>query len=87
VLTPTARAEYRHAFDGSFQQSMYYSDLGPGQNSTLTQAAATRGMVNTNLGLRARSNGGISAELDYGVSGASARLQSQTVRGSLKLPF
>jgi outer membrane autotransporter protein len=87
VLTPTARAEYRYAFDGSFQQSMYYTDLGPGQTSTLTQAAATRGTVNTNLGLRARSQGGITAELDYGVSGAAARLQSQTVRGSLKLPF
>ena len=87
VLTPTARAEYRHAFDGSVQQSMYYTDLGPGQASTLTQAAASRGMVNTNIGLRARSHGGVSAELDYGVSGAPARLQSQTVRGSLKLPF
>ena len=66
---------------------MYYSDLGPGRNSTLTQASASRGMVNTNVGLRARSNGGITAELDYGLSTSSPKQQSQTVRGSLKLPF
>jgi outer membrane autotransporter protein len=87
VLTPTARAEYRYAFDGSFQQSMYYADLGPGQNTILSQGSATRGMVNTNFGLRARSQGGITAELDYGISGASPKQQSQTVRGLLKLPF
>jgi hypothetical protein len=44
-------------------------------------------MVNTNVGLRARSQGGITAELDYGLSTASPKQQSQTVRGSLKLPF
>ena len=66
---------------------MFYTDLGPGQASTLTQPTASRGTVNTNVGLRARSNGGISAELDCGVSGASARVQSQMVRGSVKLPF
>src|SRR6185312_6883757 len=47
VLTPIARAEYRQALDGAFQQSMYYSDLGSSISSVLDQSSAVRGMVNT----------------------------------------
>jgi hypothetical protein len=87
VLTPTARAEYRRALDGSFQQSMYYSDLGPSVTSILSQNSATRSMVNTSLGIRAHGLAGMSAELDYGTSSSGSRLQSQTIRAALKLPF
>ncbi len=87
TLTPMARVEYRHAFDGSFQQSMYYTDLGPSMTSTLSQASAARGAVTTSLGLRARALNGLSAELEYGTQNASGRAQSQTVRAGLKMAF
>ncbi len=60
---------------------MYYSDLGPSVSSTLSQATATRGAVNASLGLRARSLGGMTAELEYGTSASSRQLQSQIASG------
>ena len=87
VLTPTARAEYRQTLDGLFQQAMYYSDLGPGMSSTLAQASATRGTVNTSLGLRARGLRGVSGEVEYSTSSGGGKVQSQTVRAALKMAF
>ena len=88
VLTPTARAEYRQTLDGAFQQSLYYTDLGAGTASTVASAAATRGTVDTSLGLRARSLTGVSGEFEYGTSGgAIGKVQSQTVRAALKVAF
>ena len=55
--------------------------------STLTQASATRGTVNTSLGLRARGLGGVSGELEYGTSSGAGKVQSQTVRAALKMAF
>jgi large repetitive protein len=87
VLTPTARAEYRQALDGAYQQSMYYSDVGAGMTSTLAQASSTRGTLNTSLGLRARGAGGVSGEVEYGTSGAAGKVQAQTVRAAVKMTF
>jgi uncharacterized protein YhjY with autotransporter beta-barrel domain len=87
VLTPTARAEYRQAFDGSYQQAMYYTDLGAGTASTLAQAQATHGTINTSLGFRARTLGGLGGEFEYGTSSGSGRVQSQTLRGTLRMAF
>jgi uncharacterized protein YhjY with autotransporter beta-barrel domain len=88
VLTPNARAEYRQTLDGAFQQSLYYTDLGAGTASAVAQTAATRGAVNTSLGLRARSLAGVSGEFEYGTSGgAIGKVQSQTVRAALKVAF
>ena len=72
VLTPTARAEYRQALDGAFQQSMYYTDLGAGHDlDGLRQDCGDPAAWSTPaLGLRARSLGGMSGELEYGTSDA-----------------
>ena len=51
---------------------MYYTDLGPSVSSVLSQGSATRGMLNTSLGIRARGVGGMTAELEYGTSSAGA---------------
>ena len=40
TLTPMARVECRQAFDGAFQQSMYYTDLGPSVTSVLPHVKA-----------------------------------------------
>jgi hypothetical protein len=87
VLTPTARAEYRQAFDGSYQQAMYYTDLGAGVTSTLAQAQATHGTINTSLGFRARTLGGLGGEFEYGTSSGDGKVQSQSLRGTLRMAF
>ena len=87
VLTPNARVEYRQVIDGSFEQSMYYSDIGPVMSSTLSQAGTASGTINTSLGVRARSLRGVSGELEYGTSGGAGKVQSQTVRAALKMAF
>jgi uncharacterized protein YhjY with autotransporter beta-barrel domain len=87
VLTPNARVEFRQTIDGAFQQSMHYSDIGPAVSSTLIQAGAASGTLNTSLGVRARSRQGVSGELEYGTSGGSGKVQSQSVRAALKVAF
>ena len=90
VLTPNVRAEFRQTLDGAFQQPLYYTDVGPSMTSTLTQASASRGAINTSLGLRARGAGrmgGVSGELEYGTASGDGKVQSQTVRAALKIDF
>jgi uncharacterized protein with beta-barrel porin domain len=87
VLTPTARIEYRTTWLGGYDQSMYYTDLGPGMLSTITQAAASQGMTTGALGLRARGQGGLTAEIEYGVSAGTGSLLTHSLRGQLRLPF
>ena len=48
---------------------------------------ATTGTINTSLGVRARSLRGISGELEYGTSSGAGKVQSQTIRAGLKVPF
>jgi outer membrane autotransporter protein len=87
VLTPNARVEYRATIDGAFQQSMNFTDIGPSVSSTLVGAGTTTGTINTSLGVRARSLRGISGELEYGTSSGAGKVQSQTIRAGLKVPF
>jgi len=87
VLTPNARVEFRQTIDGTFQQPMYYSDIGPAVTSTLVQAGTASGTLNTSLGVRVRSRQGMTGEFEYGTSGGGGKVQSQTVRAALKVPF
>ena len=57
TLTPTARVEYRQTNQGAYNQSMYYTDLGSGIASTLSQLAATNHITSGAVGLRARRAG------------------------------
>lgn len=87
VLTPTARVEYRQTYVSSYDQSMYYSDIGSGFTSTFTQVPGTQNTTTGALGLRARAPGGMSAELEYGVSSGTGSLWMQGIRAALRLPF
>ncbi len=87
VLTPTARVEYRQTYVSSYDQSMYYSDIGSGFTSTFTQSPGTQSTTTGALGLRARAPGGMSAELEYGVSSGTGSLWMQSIRAALRLPF
>jgi len=85
--SPTARFEYKQTSQSAFDQSMYFIDLDPGTSSIFSQPGATLGMATGTLGLRVRGLSGLSAELDYGLSGGSNSLQAQTLRTSLPVPF
>jgi uncharacterized protein with beta-barrel porin domain len=87
VVTPNARIEFRQTLDGAFQQSMNYTDLGPSVTSTLAQASTTSATVNTSLGVRVRNLKGMTGEFEYGTSSGAGKVQSQTIRAGLKVPF
>ena len=87
TLTPTARVEYRQTGQDVYNQAMYYSDLGPALASTLSQPSASNHITSGAVGLRATAPGGLTAELEYGISSGSAALLMQTIRAALRLPF
>ena len=87
IVTPYGRLEYRATSQSAYDQPMYYLDLGPALTSTWSQPASSFGATTGALGLRVRTIGGLSAELEYGVTGGSNDLMAQTIRGQLRLPF
>jgi len=87
TLTPTARVEYRQTRQSAYSQSMFYNDLGPGENFVFTQNATSFGMATGTLGLRLRSLAGLEADVEYGLSEGTSSLQMQTFRGTLRVPF
>jgi uncharacterized protein with beta-barrel porin domain len=87
MLTPNARIEYRQTAQSAYDQSLYYTDLGSGSASTFSQPAGTYGSATGTLGVRLRAAGGLSVELEYGLTRGTASLQAQTVRAALRVPF
>jgi uncharacterized protein YhjY with autotransporter beta-barrel domain len=87
TLTPIARVEYRQTSQGAYNQPMYYSDLGPSLGSTLSQSSASNRITTGAVGVRAAAPGGMTAELEYGVSGGTGSFIAQTIRAALRLPF
>ena len=87
VLTPNARVEYRQTSLSAYDQSMYYTDLGAGMGSTLSQPSAAHGVTTGAIGLRARTLGGVGVELEYGVSGGTGSLLTQSIRAAVRMPF
>jgi uncharacterized protein YhjY with autotransporter beta-barrel domain len=87
TFTPTARLEYRQSSQSSFDQSMYYSDLGAGSSSTFSQASGKNGMTTGAVGFRARAIGGLAFEVEYGLTQGTSSLHTQSLRASVKMPF
>jgi uncharacterized protein YhjY with autotransporter beta-barrel domain len=87
MFTPSLRVEYRHAWEGGFNQSMFYSDIGAAESYVLNQAAVSRNLVTGAVGLRASSGGALAVDLEYGITGAAPALTSQSMRGTLRFAF
>jgi uncharacterized protein YhjY with autotransporter beta-barrel domain len=87
VLQPTGRLEFRHEFDGGFNQAMYYTDLGAGQTYVLNEADAAVNTVTGAVGLRARAGNHLSAELEYRTTAGDNSTIIQTIRAALRLAF
>jgi uncharacterized protein YhjY with autotransporter beta-barrel domain len=87
MVTPNARLEYRTTAQSAYDQSMYYLDLGPSTASTFSMPAGTYGTTTGTLGLRVRGSGGLTVELEYGLTRGTGALQAQTIRAALRVPF
>ncbi len=87
MITPTVRAEYRHALDGGFNQGMFYTDLGPGLSYGLAQSAASRNLVTTAFGVRARDSGLTTVDLEYGITAGTESPLTQSFRGTARVGF
>jgi len=87
MLTPNARLEYRQTMQTAYDQSLYYTDLGSGSASTFSTPAGTYGSTTGTLGVRLRASGGLSVELEYGLTRGTNALQAQSLRAALRVPF
>jgi uncharacterized protein YhjY with autotransporter beta-barrel domain len=87
VITPTLRAEYRHALDGGFNQTMYYTDLGSSISYGLAESAETRNLFTTAVGVRARDHGMTSVDFEYGTTIGAASPLTQSVRATARIAF
>ncbi|WP_198031899.1 Ig-like domain repeat protein [Bradyrhizobium sp. Ec3.3] len=88
VLTPTARAEWRHAFDGGYAQTLNYVDLvGLASGYTLSGTSTSRDTLTGGLGLRAGVGGALSLDLEYLLTSSVSGIESQRVRGAVKYGF
>jgi uncharacterized protein YhjY with autotransporter beta-barrel domain len=87
VLSPTARVEYRRELENGFNQSMFYSDLGPGQSYVLAEPDAALNLISGAVGLRARAGDHLSAEFEYGATGGENSTFFQSIRAMLRMAF
>ena len=87
TLTPTARLEYRHAFDGSYRQTLNYADQPAGPFYGLSDRASARDLLSASLGLGAMTLTGLAASFEYQVSLSPQRVESQAVRARLSTGF
>jgi outer membrane autotransporter protein len=86
TLTPMARLEYSHAFDGGYTQNLGYADLTGGGYSF--SGAPTVGNVYTGgLALRAESANALSLDLEYLFSGSGRQFEGQEIRASVRGAF
>ncbi len=87
LFTPMARIEYRKTSLSSYDQPLYYTDLGQSLSLTLNQPAGSTGATTAAVGFRARTIGGLSVGVEYGVTGGNDGLLSQAIGGRLRLAF
>jgi outer membrane autotransporter protein len=85
-LTPGARLEYRHAFEGGFTQSLGYADLGTMPYS-ITGTRRTRDAITGGLSLRAMTFGDLGLDLEYLLTSDTHTVSNQQVRASVRVAF
>ena len=87
TLTPAARLEYRHAFDGNYRQTLTYADQPAGPAYGLTDQARARDELSVALGLGAMTLNGLSANFEYQISISPQKVEQQTVRARVSIGF
>ena len=87
TLTPAARLEYRHAFDGNYRQTLTYADQPAGPSYSLTDQARARDELSVALGLGAMTFNGLNANFEYQVSISPQKVEQQTLRARVSVGF
>ena len=87
VLSPNLRLEYRHAVEGGYAQSMFYTNLGPAQTYAINQGALARELINATIGLRARAGAALAVDVEYGTMIAAKSLDARTFRASARFAY
>jgi uncharacterized protein YhjY with autotransporter beta-barrel domain len=86
TLSPTLRVEYRHMFGGNLTQVMSYA-ADPSTTYSLLQQGTARDTIMGTIGLQARNKAGVSGGVEYMLTSSQHGIQSQGLRGSLRVPF
>lgn len=85
-LTPGARLEYRHAFEGGFTQTLGYADLGT-MPYAITGTPAVRDAITAGLSLRAMTLDAMGLDLEYLLTSDTHTVSNQQVRASVRIAF
>jgi len=86
IISPLARIEYNHIFNGKFLQNISYTN-DAGTIYTLSQNESHSSLFNTEVGLRISNTSQIASTLSYINSFNAFGILSQGVKGSLQLRF
>ena len=88
LLTPMARLEYRHAFEGGYAQGLNYADLAGSPGYVLPGSAIARDALTGGVTLRAQTNDLLTLELEYLLTGGiDNQLLAQRIRASANYAF
>ena len=86
IISPLARLEYSHIFNGRFLQNISYVN-DPGTIYALNQASNSSNVLNTELGLRITDTHQVSTSLSYNNTLSVHGIQSQGYKGAIQLQF
>ena len=87
ALTPMARIEYNHAFDGAYNQNLGYADIPGLASYSLAGTALSRDLLTGGLTLRAENADQFSAEIEYLLTEAARQIEGQEIRLSVRQAF
>jgi len=73
-------------FGGNLTQVMSYA-ADPSTSYSLLQQGTARDTIMGTIGLQARNKAGVSGGVDYMLTSSRQGIQSQGLRGSLRVPF
>jgi uncharacterized protein with beta-barrel porin domain len=88
TVSPTLRAEYRHALNGGATQTVSYVN-DPSTRYGLSIDGSGRDTLTGSIGLKAKGDGNLSGQIEYsaGVTVQGGGFAGQGLRGSLRLGF
>jgi uncharacterized protein with beta-barrel porin domain len=86
TVSPTVRVEYRHIFNGQVAQSMAYVS-SPSTSYQMSINPNAKDSITTGLGLKIFDKGNISGRLEYLLTTAGNKIQSQGFRADVNGKF
>lgn len=88
ILTPTAKLQYTHNFNGNLNQGLYYSDLGPnGGYYNLTTNTISSDVGNIGIGIAFTNRYGLRSSIGYALGVGTNSYLSNSLRLDASIPF